>query len=151
MGGASSGSTTSRSGTSAIYRFRRERETVAANPFTFGNPIRDPACFYGRKAEIRQITSRLLSSAHASTSLVGERRMGKTSLLNYIAHADVAPSLGMPPEQYCLVYLDFQGLTDITPQPFCQRVLTRMSRAACDPDLAHRFEDLPAQAGFHFF
>ena len=124
---------------------------LPANPFTFGNPIRDPACFYGRKAEIRQITSRLLSSAHESTSLVGERRMGKTSLLNYIAHPDVAPALGMPPEQYCLVYLDFQGLTDITPQRFWQRVLTRMARSACDPDLARRFEELAAQGGLDFF
>jgi hypothetical protein len=124
---------------------------MSSNPFTFGNPIRDPACFYGRKAEIRQITSRLLSSAHESTSIVGERRLGKTSLLNYISHPDIAPTLGLPPEQYCLVYLDFQGLTDITPQRFWQRVLTRMSRSACDPDLARRFQDLAAQGGLDFF
>ncbi len=124
---------------------------MPANPFTFGNPIRDPACFYGRKVEIRQITSRLLSSAHESTSVVGERRIGKTSLLNYLAHPDVAPALGMPPERYCLVYLDFQGLTDITPQRFWQRVLTRMSRTARDPHLARRFEDLSAQGGVDFF
>ncbi len=34
------------------------------NPFTFGNPIKDPARFHGREAEIRQIINRLLSSAH---------------------------------------------------------------------------------------
>lgn len=33
------------------------------NPFTFGNPIKDPARFIGRKAEIRQIVNRLLSNA----------------------------------------------------------------------------------------
>ena len=33
------------------------------NPFTFGNPIKDPSRFYGREAEIRQITNRLLSLA----------------------------------------------------------------------------------------
>jgi hypothetical protein len=124
---------------------------MSTNPFTFGNPIRDPACFYGRKAEIRQITSRLLSSAHESTSIVGERRIGKTSLLNYISHRDVASKLGMTPEQYCLVYLDFQGLTDITPERFWQRVLSRMARSACDPDLGRRFEDLAAQGGLDFF
>ena len=45
------------------------------NPFTFGNPIKDPARFYGREAEIRQITNRLLSSAHESTSIIGEPRI----------------------------------------------------------------------------
>ena len=51
---------------------------MTTNPFTFGKPINDPARFYGRKQEIRQIVNRLLSSAHESTSIVGERRIGKT-------------------------------------------------------------------------
>jgi uncharacterized protein len=55
------------------------------NPFTFGNPIKDPARFYGREADIRQITNRLLSSAHESTSIIGERRIGKTSLLYHLS------------------------------------------------------------------
>jgi NAD(P)-dependent dehydrogenase (short-subunit alcohol dehydrogenase family) len=50
---------------------------LAGNPFTFGNPIRDPNRFYGREDEVRQIASRLLSSGHESTSIVGERRIGK--------------------------------------------------------------------------
>ena len=52
-----------------------------ANPFSYGNPIRDPARFHGRQAELRQIVNRLRSSARESTSIVGERRIGKTSLL----------------------------------------------------------------------
>jgi serine/threonine-protein kinase len=124
---------------------------VTANPFTFGNPIRDPARFVGRRAEIRQIVSRLTSSAHESTSVVGERRMGKTSLLNYLVHPEVAPVLGLAPQEYCLVYLDFQGLTDITPRRFWQRVLGKMARAASDPDLAGRMQALAAQADFDLF
>jgi serine/threonine protein kinase len=122
-----------------------------ANPFTFGNPIRDPARFHGRSQEIRQITNRLLSSAHESTSLVGERRIGKTSLLTYLSHPDVAPRLGLAPDRFCLVYLDFQGLTDITPLRFWQRVLAKMARSACNPDLAARFKDLAAQSEFDLF
>ena len=63
------------------------------NPFSFGNPIKDPERFYGRQAEIRQIVNRLLSSAHESTSIVGERRIGKTSLLCNLANPGVAASL----------------------------------------------------------
>jgi len=51
------------------------------NPFSFGNPIRDPQRFIGRRSDLQQIVDRLRSSAHESTSVVGERRIGKTSLL----------------------------------------------------------------------
>ena len=44
---------------------------MSANPFTFGNPIREPARFYDREEDIRQIFNRLRSSAHESTSVVG--------------------------------------------------------------------------------
>ena len=103
---------------------------MTANPFTFGNPIKDPARFIGRQTEIRQISGRLLSSARESTSIVGERRMGKTSLLYHLAHPEVAAGLGLTSDRYCMVYIDFQGLTDITPARFWQRVLSKAARAS---------------------
>ena len=121
------------------------------NPFTFGNPIKEPERFIGRKAEIRQIVNRLLSSAHESTSLIGERRIGKTSLLNYLAHPEVSASLGLTPDKFCLVYVDFQGLTDITPTRFWQRVLKKMSRSVCDESLIPSIEKLSAQSEFDLF
>jgi hypothetical protein len=121
------------------------------NPFTFGNPIKDPARFHGRKVEIRQIVNRLLSSAHESTSIVGERRIGKTSLLLYLAHPKVAESLGLTPDKFCLVYVDFQGLTDITPQRFWQRVLKKMSRSVCDESLKPSIEKLSERSEFDLF
>ncbi|MEA3325758.1 MAG: TIR domain-containing protein [Chloroflexota bacterium] len=105
------------------------------NPFTFGNPIRDPAHFIGRLADLQQIINRLQSSAHESTSIVGERRIGKTSLLKYLADKHAAEELGLPPEEFCLIYMDFQGLLDITPQRFWQRVLQKISRAICLQEL----------------
>jgi len=109
---------------------------MTSNPFTFGNPIRDPAKFFGRREELRQVVNRLRSSAHESTSIVGERRIGKTSLLKHLENSMVAQSLGLPPEQFCMVYMDFQGLTDITPPRFWQRVLQKLERAICKPELA---------------
>jgi AAA+ ATPase superfamily predicted ATPase len=112
------------------------------NPFTFGNPIRDTAHFYGRKQELRQVVNRLLSSAHESTSIVGERRIGKTSLLNYLSNPAAAESLGLTSDKFCLVYIDFQGLTDITPHRFWQRVLSRIAGSVCDKSLKPPFEAL---------
>jgi len=121
------------------------------NPFTFGNPIKEPARFHGRKAEIRQIVNRLLSSAHESTSIVGERRIGKTSLLYHLAHPEVSARLGLTPDKFCLVYVDFQGLTDITPQRFWQRVLKKMSRSVCDESLKPSIEKLSERDEFDLF
>lgn len=121
------------------------------NPFTFGNPIKDPARFHGRESEIRQITNRLLSSAHESTSIIGERRIGKTSLLYHLSHPDVSASLGLTSDKFCLVYADFQGLTDITPTRFWQRVLKKMSRSICDESLKPSIEKLSLQESFDLF
>ena len=108
---------------------------MTPNPFTYGNPIRDPAHFIGRQSDLQQIVNRLQSSAHESTSIVGERRIGKTSLLKYLSDKQAAENLGLPPEEFCLIYMDFQGLMDITPQRFWQRVLQKISRSICMPDL----------------
>jgi hypothetical protein len=124
---------------------------MTTNPFTFGNPIRDPVRFYGRKGDIRQIVNRLLSSAHESTSIVGERRIGKTSLLYHLSNPDVAANLGLPENEYCLVYIDFQGLTDITPQRFWQRILHKMSRSICEPSLVPSIDELQKRENFDLF
>jgi hypothetical protein len=121
------------------------------NPFTFGNPVKEPERFIGRETEIRQILNRLLSSAHESTSIIGERRIGKTSLLSYLSHPQVSVGLGLTPDKFCLVYLDFQGLTDITPTRFWQRVLKKMARSICDESLIPSIEKLSGQSEFDLF
>jgi hypothetical protein len=124
---------------------------MISNPFSYGNPIRDPDRFYGRRWEVQQIVSRLLSSAVESTSVVGERRMGKTSLLNYISHPQVAPTLGLTADKYVLVYLDFQGLADITPTRFWQRVLGKMARTLEDAELKEWVGAVRDQEGIELF
>ena len=124
---------------------------MSTNPFTFGNPIRDPARFCGREEDIRQIVNRLRSSAHESTSVVGERRIGKTSLLKHLDNSDVAAGLGLSPSEYCMVYIDFQGLTDITPQRFWQRVLHKMERTICMPDLKPEIKSICELGEFDVF
>lgn len=52
------------------------------NPFTCRVRIQDPDMFWGRKAEIRDVMTRLRKML--SSSIVGERRIGKSSLLYYL-------------------------------------------------------------------
>ena len=121
------------------------------NPFSFGNPIKDPARFYGRREDLRQIVNRLRSSAHESTSIVGERRIGKTSLLKYLETPEVAAQFGLLPTEYCMVYIDFQGLTDITPERFWQRVLTKIERSICLPKLTPEIKRVREMGDFDLF
>ncbi len=124
---------------------------MTQNPFTFGNPIREPGRFIGRQEELRQVVNRLLSSAHESTSIVGERRIGKTSLLMHMADKSAASSLGLVPDRFCLIYIDFQGLIDITPQRFWGRVITRMGRTITDPNLHAQIEALQKDNTYELF
>jgi hypothetical protein len=53
----------------------------ALNPFIYGNPV-PPEKFYGRRRERLEVKSRI--STRQSINIVGQRRIGKSSLLNYI-------------------------------------------------------------------
>jgi hypothetical protein len=124
---------------------------MTTNPFTYGNPIRTPERFFGRTEELRQIVNRLRSSAHESTSIVGERRIGKTSLLKHLDNPLVAEGLGLPQDEFCIIYMDFQGMMDITPERFWQRVLQKMERAICDPELIPEIKKIRSQQSFDLF
>jgi hypothetical protein len=81
---------------------------VSGNPFTYGNPISDPRRFFGREREVEQIFSRLRNSEFESSSLVGDRRIGKTSLLNYLAVPEVRAAHGFEPARYVFIFVDLQ-------------------------------------------
>lgn len=115
---------------------------MTANPFSFGNPVSDPSRFFGREREIRQITDRLQSSAFESTSVVGERRIGKTSLLKHLANPEVAEELGLSLDDYVVVYVDFQGCNTITPVRFWSRILKRVARGLKDDELTAMAKEL---------
>lgn len=100
------------------------------NPFIFGNPVYERSQFVGRKNEINLIVKEIRSTVHASTSIVGDSRMGNTSLLKYLSDSDHSDELGLPPDQYCLVYIDFQGQTNITPFSFWKRVIKSIYRTS---------------------
>lgn len=114
---------------------------MSINPFSYGKPIDDPARFIGHRRELEQVYSRLLS-AFESSSIVGERRIGKTSLLKVLGHADIQTQFGLSPDKYTFIYQDFQFLeSDTKPTRFWQRVLRSIRRAVKDqPDIVEEIE-----------
>lgn len=95
------------------------------NPFTYGNPISDAQRFTGRAREVEQIFSRLRNVEFESSSLVGERRIGKTSLLNYIADPNVRRAHGLDPQESIFVYADLALLDATTTPPRLWQYLLR--------------------------
>lgn len=125
---------------------------MPVNPFTYGNPISDPARFFGREREIEQVFSRLRNAEFESSSLVGERRVGKTSLLKTLAHPDVRHRHGLDPNQYIFVYVDLQMVDkDATPQKLWQRMLRQMSRDCEDTEVKQTIEEIRKEESIDTF
>ncbi len=77
------------------------------NPFYHRGPIRNSSYFCNRQQETEQITSLLRVSQ--SVSVVGPRRIGKTSLLYHLAATEVRATHGLPAPQFVIACLDAQG------------------------------------------
>ena len=78
------------------------QRSVAAgeNPFYYGGAV-SPELFYGRRELVQTIFQRVSARTPQSVSIVGERRMGKSSLLNYFrTHA------GQYLSKTVIIYLD---------------------------------------------
>jgi hypothetical protein len=86
---------------------------MVANPFTFDTPIRQSQSFVGRQREVAEIFQAI--QAAGNVSIVGERRLGKTSLLRYIADPEIRQQNGLSVERYLFAYLSFEGRPTITP------------------------------------
>jgi len=79
------------------------------NPYLNRVMIRDPHDFYGRKSEVQRIYARIAAGSRPqSISIVGERRIGKSSLLHYLYHPDNRKKFLTNPETYVFALMDFQ-------------------------------------------
>lgn len=90
------------------------------NPYLNRVMIKNPLEFIGRTREIRKIYSRIDASHPQSVSVVGERRIGKSSLLNFIYHKENRKKFMTTNDQAIFVYLDFQRIADFSVPKFIQ-------------------------------
>lgn len=105
-------------------------KTMIQNPFQYGRPVTDPAYLAGRHQETRTIFSRLGNME--STSILGERRIGKTSFLKCMSHADTVRASGRDPEEYLFIFVDLEGYDrQRTPATFWCEILDKIDAQAC--------------------
>ena len=116
---------------------------IRYNPFYYGSVIKDINLFVGRNQEIAEIYEAVRSSA--SVSIVGERRLGKSSLLMHLVDPQVRENNGLDASRFIFVYFDFLGYSSITPTELWRRLLTNVLEQIPSPGLATQTQTLLSQ------
>jgi serine/threonine protein kinase len=90
-------------------RLRSPERRQGDNPYLNRVMIRYPDDFYGRKSEVQRIYARIAAASRPqSISVVGERRIGKSSLLHYLYHPQNRRKFLANPQAYVFAFIDFQ-------------------------------------------
>lgn len=106
----------------------------ADNPFFHRGAIRRVEDFVGRAAELSQMLGLLRNGQ--SVSLIGPRRIGKSSLLLHLSHPAVRESFGLNPPQALFVLLDCQELAGSPPEEVYELLYAGLLDAASQAGLA---------------
>lgn len=100
---------------------------AADNPFTPHSPVR-PAMFVGREREVDLIYGHVLAAQRGHVAISGPLGSGKSSLLHFVAHPDVAARYGALAPATTLLYVDLQSVTPFTFEAFWRRVARLVAR-----------------------
>src|SRR5688572_1623986 len=103
------------------------------NPFFHRGAIRWAEEFHGREAEIAQILGLLRNGQ--SVSLIGPRRIGKSSLLLHLTRAAVRGPFNLDAPQTLFVMVDCQELGGSPPGEVYEALLTSLLDVAVDAGL----------------
>ena len=93
------------------------------NPYLNRNMIKNREAFFGRRQEVQRIFARLNANPPGSISLVGDRKIGKSSLLNYIYMSQQRQRYLEHPESTVMVFLDLQQEKSMSLQSFVKALL----------------------------
>ncbi|KAA3657057.1 MAG: serine/threonine protein kinase [Chloroflexi bacterium] len=120
------------------------------NPFFNRQRITDPAYFYGREKAVEAMYSAI--ATRQCRSIVGERKMGKSSLLAHLSCTDSLLHHGFDPKKFVFIYVDMEGMANIAYEEFWPELLDRLEMALPDSQekLRDQVGDLAMQAEVRF-
>jgi tRNA A-37 threonylcarbamoyl transferase component Bud32 len=118
------------------------------NPFFNRKRITDPAYFVGRTHEIEQLYSAMVT--HQCRALVGERKLGKSSLLTVLAHRETLRRYRLDANRYLFVYLDLEGMASAERADLWLELLDRLSTLLPSGSLLNAIERLRNTARLRF-
>jgi len=112
------------------------------NPFIFGKPVESDR-FYNREEEIE--TSIGFIKSLQNFSVVGERRIGKTSFLKHLLSRKTLANYGIDPEQYIAVYCAIDSLYEIKKDILIMTIVEKIEKyIQVEVESADVFEKLRA-------
>ncbi len=89
-----------------------------SSAFITGTPITQPRYFFGREKELKRLFDLLKRRPLQNAAIIGKRRSGKTSLLQYLKNITTTPTEQLRPgqksdwlphpENYRWIFVDFQ-------------------------------------------
>jgi TIR domain len=98
----------------------KAKKERAASVFITGTPIEHPKNFFGREKELKRLFNLLKTHPLQNAAIIGKRRSGKTSLLNYLRRITTTPVEQLRPGQKCdwlpnpeayrWIFVDFQDV-----------------------------------------
>lgn len=103
------------------------------NPYISRGPVQDEQMFFGRVHELREVGAFL--RGNQSVSLVGPRKIGKTSLLFHLMRPSAWAPLGLSPD-YLFAYLDCEVLGEGTHEDIFGQLAMGIAGALADRELA---------------
>lgn len=92
--------------------------------YIVGHPIKHPVDFYGRHEQTTRFFEIIGGRQAQSVSVLGVRRAGKTSFLQYVAHPATMAKYLPNASEYKMIYLDMSSCK--TPSDFYYRLLQRL-------------------------
>ncbi len=98
------------------------RETPR-NPFLNRTMIKHPDDFFGRSQEVKRIYARFNATPPGSISVVGQRKIGKSSLLNYVYSRANRQKFLEHPDKMVMVFLDLQRDTGMSMETFVRTLI----------------------------
>ncbi|HUK91630.1 MAG TPA: TniB family NTP-binding protein, partial [Blastocatellia bacterium] len=106
-----------------------------SNPYLNRVAIKDPAQFFGRNREVARIFSRIGASRPQSIALVGERRIGKSSLLHFINNRKMREKHLDSASSYAFAFMDLQQKRKLTPGEFFRELFAVLAKDTGDESL----------------
>ncbi len=98
------------------------------NPYLNRMMIRRPEDFFGRASEVRKIFSRLNTPHPTCVAIVGDRLIGKSSLLNHIRMEPTKLRFLSDPDRTVLILIDLQRETNMSREAFLEIVLDMIAQ-----------------------
>jgi len=98
------------------------------NPYLNRVMIPHPDLFFGRTGTVKRIFQRISAERPQSVSLVGERRIGKSSLLNFLFCPRTRLEQLEQPEPFLFLFIDFQQLRSIDVEQFFSVLFSELEK-----------------------